>query len=533
MDETAQSVTAVVIVRLHILCLLVCVAAGLRSCSHSTNMDLRAVSNPLPEQRFSEPLGKTQESNVERRDKILFARQDLNSIVQARFEKFNYPALAVGVIVDGALIWSNGRGTRQVGQELAVNENTGFRIGSLTKLFSGLAILKLRDEGRLQLDDPVSRYLPEIEEVIYPTTDSPRITVRHLLTHTSGLPRLGKLDYTDPKIAVTERFVFDGLKGLVLVSAPGTKTEYSNLAMGLAGLVVQKVSGIPITEYITKQILVPLGMTSSFWSEEDSPNENLATGYKLVDGKPIKGVPWRLGVMAGMGGLYSTLADMSRFAAFQLAAWPPSNSEDIGPVKRSSLRESHLIAGFAHPGEQSFGVNWAPIQHPKLGFVVTHAGGTFLYGSSIWLAIKRGIGVIVLTNTGGENGESAQNIAALAAEVLDIVLKHDPVPAVALSKPLSIRIKDVIRLLNEPTTEFVNTVFSDSFLKAIPTDKVVKVASETGSQVGTCGTNEPLRSLGANAALIRLKCEKGSVEVTLYVDNEKPYKIKGFAVKLE
>jgi hypothetical protein len=104
---------------------------------------------------------------------------------------------------------------------------------------------------------------------------------------------------------------------------------------------------------------------------------------------------------------------------------------------------------------------------------------------------------------------------------------------VELSEPLSIRVNDVIRLLQDPTAEFVNTTFSDSFLKAISADKVVKVASETGSQVGECRSSEPLRSLGANAALIRLKCKKGSVEVTLYVDNEPPHKITGFAVKPE
>jgi len=278
----------------------------------------------LPPQRFTAAADKPPAfSHAERKAEILAAREKLDALVSARFAKAKLPGLAVGLVLDRELIWSAGLGTRKIGEQQPVSAGTVFRIGSVTKLFTGLALLALRDEGLLRLDDPVARFLPEIARVVYPSADSPRIAIRHLVTHTSGLPRVGKLDYAERQTGMTEAQVLAGLDDLALSSAPGTKTEYSNLAMGLAGLVIERAAHAPVRALISRRILGPLGMAHTVWTAADVPAGALATGYREAGGSFSPAEPWRFGAVAAMGGLYSSLADLARFAGFELAAWPP------------------------------------------------------------------------------------------------------------------------------------------------------------------------------------------------------------------
>src|SRR5262249_18455166 len=136
-----------------------------------------------------------------------------------RDESQKVPGMAVGVVIDGELAYAKGFGFADVEKKMKPDADTVFRIGSITKSFTALATLSLRDDGALALDDPLTTFMPEASGIVYPTRDAPPITLRQLLTHTSGLSRSGNL--TDPH-ATSENDVMKSLQGLSLENTPGT-----------------------------------------------------------------------------------------------------------------------------------------------------------------------------------------------------------------------------------------------------------------------------------------------------------------------
>jgi CubicO group peptidase (beta-lactamase class C family) len=342
------------------------------------------------------------------------------------------PNAAVGVVEGGALVWARGFGVADLRTGAPVTPASVFRMGSITKVFTGAALLLLRDEGKLSLDDPAAKYLPELSGVVYPTRDSPPITLRHLVTHTSGLPRVGKLSYADGH-EVTEKEILAGLGGLRLEHAPGVVSSYSNLGMALAGLVVARVAEEDYESFVTRRLLAPLGMTSSGWDPSRMPGVPLAQGFRRRGDRlePASSL-WKLGAASAMGGLFSSVGDMARFAAFELAAWPPRDDPDPGPLRRGSVRESQSIAGFVPAGRQGFGVNWVVIDDPRIGRVAFHNGSTEAYCASLWLLPERGLGVVAMAGVSD-------------APALDAIT-HDLVTALAgAGAPLQIRLPQGLR----------------------------------------------------------------------------------------
>lgn len=349
-----------------------------------------------------------------RRAHLLRVMPAVAAYVEEKVSEHEFPALVVGIVAGGELFWSHTHGN--------VTEDTLFRIGSITKAITGVAVLQLRDAGSLSLDDPAERYLPELKKLRYPTKDSPRITVRHLLTHTSGIGMNTKVDYwSRPHHDLTENELFDVLDGFELVHVPGTKTVYSNIGMGLAGLIVERASGERYRDYVDDEILAPLGMTDSVWDREDVPKHLLATGSRRVEKMRVAEHHWRLGAIEGMGGLYSNLGDLGKFVAWQLSAWPPRDDPDRGPLSRASVRESHMLGGHAIPGRSSYGVAWKVRNDADVGHVVSHVGGTFQYAGVVWLLTERDLGVILLTN----DGYGLDKVDQIARGVAAIVALHD------------------------------------------------------------------------------------------------------------
>jgi CubicO group peptidase (beta-lactamase class C family) len=363
--------------------------------------------------------------------RVQAAVPEVASLLREELQKSQVPNAAFGLVLDDRLIHAEGLGAR-TDQGGAVDADTVFRIGSITKVMTGLALLILRDEGRLSLDDPAERYLPELRDAVYPTRDSPLVTLRHLVTHTSGIPRLGSLDYGDAHL-VGERELLAAARGAKLDFPPGTSSKYSNLAMALAGLIVTRVSGEPVRAFLTRRLFTPLGMTSTFWEDAQVPQERLAQGHaRERDGRyRACGPHWRLGPAEGMGGAYSTITDLAHFASFELAAWPPRDAPDDGPVRRATLRESQLGAGLSRAGRSTWGVNWGVSEDGAMGHVLTHNGGTEGYSSSIWLAPGKGLGVILLSSV-------SPVLDTIGRKALGMLAKAEKAPAptpVALLDP--------------------------------------------------------------------------------------------------
>ena len=203
-------------------------------------------------------------SHAQQRDgaPLTAALAEVDRLVNGFMAQNHVPGAAWGVIVDGKLAHTGTAGFRDLDSKSPVAADSVFRIASMTKSFTAMSILKLRDEGKLSLDDPAERYVPELKGLAYPTSDSPRITVRHLLSHAEGFPEDNP--WGDRHLADSEDELSAMLRGGIPFSnAPGIAYEYSNYGFAILGRIVSNVSGAKYPDYVSANILKPLGMTST------------------------------------------------------------------------------------------------------------------------------------------------------------------------------------------------------------------------------------------------------------------------------
>ena len=336
------------------------------------------------------------------------------------------------MIVDGELAASGAVGVRDVEGNQPATPQTIFRIASMTKSFTALAILALRDESKLSLDDAVTRHIPEFAGVTLPTRDAPAITIRHLLTHSEGFAEDNP--WGDRQLAIPDRTLGDWLKqGLPFSTSPGTAFEYSNYGFALLGRIVSNVSGMPFGDYIRTRILMPLGMRSTMWDTGDVPADRIAHGYRRNGERWIRETPLAHGSFGAMGGLYTSTDDLARYVAFMLSAWPPRDDAEAGPVRRSSVRE--MQQGQRHSGlavfrsapdapltvrSSAYAYGLGSTQDCRFRMTVAHGGGLPGFGSTMQWLPDYGVGVIVLANVtyagaGGIGRDILEKLAATGA----------------------------------------------------------------------------------------------------------------------
>jgi len=349
---------------------------------------------------------------------------------------WHVPGVAYGVVLGDRLIHSRGIGTLRAGEDVTPTAQSVFRIASMTKSFTAATILSLRDDGLLRLDDPIVDHVPEMAGVRLPTLDAPPITIRHLLTMTAGLPT------DDPWGDRQQSLDLDAFRrllagGLSFAWTPGTHFEYSNTGYGILGRLITNVTGREYRDVVRDRILAPLGMHSSGFEAAEFPADRLARGYIWRDGRhqpePIDGY----GALASMGGLFSTVEDLSRWVAGFIDAVPPRDDpEGAHPLRRSSRREmqqamvpidhwvSHRSADAAPEAEvMGYGFGLFTIDDTRFGRIVSHSGGYPGYGSNMRWHPATGLGVIVLTN------HRYGPATPLARDILSALLAADAAPA--------------------------------------------------------------------------------------------------------
>lgn len=334
---------------------------------------------------------------------------DVHTIFEDDRVAAHVPGTVYGIVKDGALVFVEGLGTRDPRTSQPVDADTRFRIASMSKAFTALAILHLRDREQLNLDAPISRYVPEVATWRLPTADSRAITVRDLLHHTAGM--VEDNPWGDRQQVLSEPD-FSALiaSGMEFANAPGAQMEYSNYGYALLGRIITNVSGKAYQDYIRETIMLPLGMTSSTYDVLSSPPEARAIGYRWEDEGWVREPDMRDGAFGAMGGVETTANDYARWMTFLLAAWPASDAPDAGPVKRSTVRD--LVSLVSHmppvdrpealgpPCRQSFGygAGLRVVGDCDLGRVLTHSGGYPGYGSHMVLLPEAGVGSFVFNN---------------------------------------------------------------------------------------------------------------------------------------
>jgi len=437
------------------------------------------------------------------------------------------PGLAAAIVVDGEVIWRGGVGLADTEAKVPMTPTVVGRAASVTKVLTGVALLIMRDAGQLSLDDPVATYVPEIAEVLYPSQDSPRITVRHLVTHSAGLPRLGELDYvTRADEGPTEAEVLKGLRGLALESEPGHRVTYSNLGASLAGIVVSRVSGMSYEAFVNSQILGPLGMKSSAWSSAGYAKERMAKGYPKPDIGLVAEHHWRFGAANAAGGLYLDVEDLARFARFQLSAWPPSDEADSGLLRRGSIRESHRLAGGGYGGG-GHGVFWLVSKAGRIGHLVGHTGATDKYSSSVFLAPEKGVGVVVMANLGmGVTDGIAGKLLAVVAAALE------PGP-MAIPPPLLKGLERVTAMVASPTADAVRTHVASAYRAQIPESAFVGLFQQLANATRACKVGAPIEIRDATLGRFWVECEGVRFRLGLGVEPEAPHSIIYLELKPE
>jgi CubicO group peptidase (beta-lactamase class C family) len=363
----------------------------------------------------AQPVSPPQFADADRRGKLASAFADIDRLFADYVKSSHVPGAAWGIVIDGELAHSGSAGVRDIVSNAAVNPDTVFRIASMTKSFTAMSILKLRDEGKLSLDDPAERYVPELRDLKYPTADAPRITIRHLLTHSEGFPEDNP--WGDQQLSQTEESLTRMLRGGIPFSnPPGVAYEYSNYGFAILGRIVSRASGRPYDEYVTEQILRPLGMTSTTLHADRVPKDRLAIGYRWEDERWKEEPALPHGSFGAMGGMLTSIRDLSRYVAALLDAWPPRDGPESGPVRRASLREmqqpwrpstTRVVLDkanvAAHLTATSYAFGLSVTQTCQFRANVGHSGGLPGYGSVMRWLPDYGVGIIAfgsLTYTG-------------------------------------------------------------------------------------------------------------------------------------
>ncbi|MCO5934217.1 beta-lactamase family protein [Mucilaginibacter sp. RB4R14] len=453
-------------------------------------------------------------------------------------EQNHWPGMAYGIVMDGKLVHTGNMGYTDIDAKIQVSSQSDFRIASMTKSLTAMAILKLRDEGKLKLDDPASLYIPEMKNNKYLTKDATPITIRHLLTHAAGFPEDNP--WGDRQLAVSDdELVAIYKKGVSFSNNPGNGYEYSNLGFATLGYIIKKASGKTYEDYISDNILKPLGMTHTYWEYTKAPKDKLAHGYRWMNEKWIEQPLLHDGAYGAMGGLITTIEDFSKYIAVHQNAWPARNDAELGPVKRSSVREMQYPwdVNYLTPNAKTttgrpcptvsaygYGLRWAKDCDNRV--YVGHSGGLPGFGSQWNILPEYGVGVVCFANLTYANGGRANAIA------LDTLLALSGVKpkAVAASQILTQRRDELVKLLPDWDNPIATGIFADNFFMDYFPDKLKTEATDVYAKAGKIvSVGEIIPDNNLRGYFI-MKGEKADVRVSFTLTPENPALIQEYHI---
>jgi D-alanyl-D-alanine carboxypeptidase len=318
----------------------------------------------------------------------------LEGLTASFLEQRGVPGVAAGVVAGDDLVWSTGLGLTRLEGGTRPDARTIFAIASVTKTFTATAVVQLRDDGLLELDDPLVRHIPEFAAARNPFGAIELVTLRHLLQHSSGLQ--GELPNRDPRewTLLSTSDVVATLDRVVVAIPPGTGYKYSNLGYRLLGEVVQRVSGRDFWDYLRHAIFEPLGMHDTTHAPKGALEERAAEGHRPGPAREPR-IP--LEVEGGEGGLWSTVEDLARWTAQQLRT---DEALERGPgqvLRGASLLELQQPTFVAEEWTLARSLGWFRWWDGEPTLVVHdgHVGG---FASSVLFSPADGVGAIVLAN---------------------------------------------------------------------------------------------------------------------------------------
>ncbi len=256
---------------------------------------------------ISPPLANTEAIALTKNDSASVA--EIGRLADSVIRAIPVAGMSIVVKRGSKTLVSRGYGVADVSTSRQMSDTTAFRIGSITKTFTAIAIMKLVEQGRIELDAPLSTYRPDIA--------APAVTIRQMLNHTSGMPdheRRAIQQWMTEQKPITPEFVLDFLKETP-ARPGGTQWMYNNTGFHLLGYVIEKVSGLPYHEFIRREIVEPAGLTATFVEPARPPGVDVTLNYYLSESKFTHDSAWDLPGIYSAGGMYSSAADLARLVS--------------------------------------------------------------------------------------------------------------------------------------------------------------------------------------------------------------------------
>ena len=296
----------------------------------------------------------------------------VDQIFSAEYAKDNLASVTVGVVSGPDLVWTKSYGLADIERKIPATRDTEYRIGSITKQFTGIMLLQLVNQGKVKLSDPVEKYYPEIARVANPWKGAPPVTLIQLATHTSGMDREpGDVEtYTTGQVADWEKTLLASLPHTRFALEPGTRYQYSNIAFAILGAALSRAAGEPYIQYVQQHISGPLGMRHSAFEQNDEILKSLSKGYIIRDGVADPSATERelrtgRGYKIPNGALFTTIEDLGKFVSLEMGDGPEA------VIAKSVLADNYMRVSSAN-GNLSFGYG--------VGFMMNRVGDTVAIG---------------------------------------------------------------------------------------------------------------------------------------------------------
>ncbi len=334
----------------------------------------------------------------------------LRPFIARQLNEKQIPGLSIALVDDQQIVWAQGFGVADPKSKKPATAATVYRIGSVSKLFTDIAIMQLVERGELNLDAPIGDYLPEF----HPRNPfGTAITLRELMSHRSGLlrePPVGNyFDPTEPSLAATVR----SLNDTELVFAPQTHTKYSNAAIAVVGYLLEQRSHQAFAPYLQHAVLDPLGMEHSSFAPDANVAQNLAKAKMWTyDGKTFEAPTFQLGMIPA-GSMYSTVTDLGKFLSVLVARGKTASGMLLKPATLDAMWSPQ----FPNPGGRVFGLGFvvgALDGHRMVG----HGGAIYGFATTLDVLPDDKLGVVVTATEDVANAVTDQ----IAAETLRLVL---------------------------------------------------------------------------------------------------------------
>ncbi len=443
----------------------------------------------------------------------------------------HFPGIVYGVVADGRLVHVATFGVQDLESNHPVTADTLFRIASMTKAFTALTVLKLRDDGtaaprcagrglragNAQLEIPHGRFAADSRA--------------RSLNHTGGF--VTDDPWGDRQTPLPEAEFTELLRnGVPFSSAPTTRYEYSNLGFAILGRIITNVSGKPFATTITRSLLQPLGMAASGFDVEAAPQAQRALGYRWEDDA------WRLeqtlgpGAFGAMGGLQTSANDYAKWVAFLLSAWPPRDGKDEGPVQRATIRELAQGSNFpqawdrpARPGSAAsrqsvtYGMGMFIATDETLGLNISHTGGYPGFGSAVLLFPDRGIGLFAFAN---------RTYASADLPLWDAAIALDGKGLLGTERSLSASASlDAAYLVAGATyeagsIEAARELLAMNFLLDRDADAWSRELARLKAETGACDTTTPIKATGTLSGEFTWRCAHGRISGLLLLAPTQP-----------